>query len=60
MNNGVQHDRHVLGFVGAVESKEELVSNPRGLNFTTLKGRRGGSAIAAAAFNATLIGASDQ
>ena len=49
-----------VGFVGAVESKEELVSNPRGLNFTTLKGRRGGSAIAAAAFNATLIGASDQ
>ena len=49
-----------VGFVGAVESKEELISNPRGLNFTTLKGRRGGSAIAAAAFNATLIGASDQ
>lgn len=49
-----------VGFVGAVESKEELVSNPRGLNFATLKGRRGGSAIAAAAFNATLIGARDQ
>ncbi|MEM8973702.1 MAG: precorrin-8X methylmutase [Pseudomonadota bacterium] len=49
-----------VGFVGAVESKDELLSDHRGLNFVTLTGRRGGSAIAAAAFNATLIGARDQ
>ena len=49
-----------VGFVGAVESKDELIANHRGLNFVTLAGRRGGSAIAAAAFNATLIGARDQ
>ena len=49
-----------VGFVGAVESKDELVSNHRDLNYVTLTGRRGGSAIAAAAFNATLIGARDQ
>ncbi len=49
-----------VGFVGAVESKDELIANHRGLSFVTLTGRRGGSAIAAAAFNATLIGARDQ
>ncbi|MBI3505957.1 MAG: precorrin-8X methylmutase [Proteobacteria bacterium] len=41
-----------VGFVGAVESKAELVANPRGLAFATLPGRRGGSAMAAAAINA--------
>lgn len=41
-----------VGFVGAVESKDELVRCPRGIPFFTLLGRRGGSAIAAAAFNA--------
>ncbi len=46
-----------VGFVGAVESKAELADRPRGLNFVTLGGRRGGSAMAAAAFNAVLIGA---
>lgn len=40
-----------VGFVGAAESKEELVVNPRGCEFITLKGRRGGSAIASAALN---------
>lgn len=49
-----------VGFVGAVESKAELISNSRDLTFATLKGRRGGSAIAAAAFNATLVGARDK
>lgn len=49
-----------VGFVGAVESKAELVANPRGLNFVTLTGRRGGSAIAAAAFNAVWAGAEDR
>lgn len=41
-----------VGFVGAAESKLELASNSRGIPFMTLHGRRGGSAIAAAAVNA--------
>lgn len=41
-----------VGFVGAVESKDELIRNPRGVPFITVKGRRGGSALAAAAVNA--------
>jgi len=44
-----------VGFVGAAESKDELAANPRGIPFITLKGRRGGSAIAAAAVNALAI-----
>ncbi len=49
-----------VGFVGAAEAKQELVSSPRGLSFATLLGRRGGSAMAAAAFNAILIGAGER
>ena len=41
-----------VGFVGAAESKAELANNPRGTPFLTLRGRRGGSAMAAAAVNA--------
>ncbi len=41
-----------VGFVGAAESKAELASHPRGCQFITLAGRRGGSAMAAAAVNA--------
>lgn len=41
-----------VGFVGAAESKIELAANSRGVPFITLHGRRGGSAIAAAAVNA--------
>jgi len=41
-----------VGFVGAAESKAELAANPRGCEFITLPGRRGGSALAAAAVNA--------
>jgi precorrin-8X/cobalt-precorrin-8 methylmutase len=41
-----------VGFVGAVESKVELATNSRGVGFITLHGRRGGSAMAAAAVNA--------
>lgn len=41
-----------VGFVGAAESKAELVRDPRGVPYITLLGRRGGSAIAAAALNA--------
>ena len=43
-----------VGFVGAAESKAELVRNPRGCEFITLEGRRGGSAMAAAAVNSFL------
>lgn len=45
-----------VGFVGAAESKAELAANPRGIPFATLRGRRGGSAIAAAAVNALAAG----
>ncbi|AFZ04233.1 precorrin-8X methylmutase [Calothrix sp. PCC 6303] len=41
-----------VGFVGAAESKTALAANSRGIPFITLHGRRGGSAIAAAAVNA--------
>jgi precorrin isomerase len=41
-----------VGFVGAAESKAELAANSRGVPFVTLHGRKGGSAIAAAAVNA--------
>ncbi len=41
-----------VGFVGAAESKAELAANPRGSDFIALRGRRGGSAMAAAAVNA--------
>ncbi len=41
-----------VGFVGAAESKSELGLNPRGCEFITLKGRKGGSAMAASAVNA--------
>ena len=41
-----------VGFVGAVESKQELARDPRGCPFVTLHGRRGGSALASAAVNA--------
>lgn len=43
-----------VGFVGAAESKAALAANPFGLAFVTLKGRRGGSAMAAAALNALI------
>ena len=41
-----------VGFVGAAEAKQALVENPYGLEFLTVTGRRGGSAIAVAAINA--------
>ena len=44
-----------VGFVGAAESKQALSGNPRGVPFLTLLGRRGGSAIAAAALNAIAL-----
>lgn len=45
-----------VGFVGAAESKALLAEGRHGVPFLTLRGRRGGSAIAAAAFNAIARG----
>jgi precorrin-8X/cobalt-precorrin-8 methylmutase len=45
-----------VGFVGAAESKAELAADPRGCDFVTLRGRRGGSAMASAAVNALAAG----
>jgi precorrin-8X/cobalt-precorrin-8 methylmutase len=41
-----------VGFVGAAESKVELARHPAALEHLVVHGRRGGSAIAAAAVNA--------
>jgi precorrin-8X/cobalt-precorrin-8 methylmutase len=40
-----------VGFVGAAESKEALIANPRGVPFIAVRGRAGGSAMTAAAVN---------
>lgn len=45
-----------VGFVGAAESKHALATLAHGVPFATLPGRRGGSAMAAAAVNALLLG----
>lgn len=45
-----------VGFVGAAESKAALVASPPQCPFATLKGRRGGSAMAGAALNAAVAG----
>ncbi|TYC49259.1 precorrin-8X methylmutase [Rhodobacterales bacterium] len=45
-----------VGFVGAAESKEALAANPFGVPFLAIRGRRGGSAMAAAAVNALAAG----
>jgi precorrin-8X/cobalt-precorrin-8 methylmutase len=41
-----------VGFVGAAESKAMLAADSRGVPFVAVMGRRGGSAMAAAAVNA--------
>ena len=41
-----------VGFIGAAESKEALIEADLGVPYVTLRGRRGGSAMAAAAVNA--------
>ena len=45
-----------VGFVGAAESKAELVRDPRGMAFATVPGRTGGSGWAQAAVNAVAGG----
>ncbi|MBB3751394.1 precorrin-8X/cobalt-precorrin-8 methylmutase [Mycolicibacterium sp. BK634] len=41
-----------VGFVGSAQSKQELIDRPRGMEYLLVQGRRGGSAMAAAAVNA--------
>lgn len=41
-----------VGFIGAAESKQALAEHPAGLEHLVVRGRRGGSAMAAAAVNA--------
>jgi precorrin-8X/cobalt-precorrin-8 methylmutase len=41
-----------VGFVGAAESKDELIAHSRGIPYIAVRGRRGGSAMASAAVNA--------
>ena len=41
-----------VGFIGAAESKDALAEQTLGLDYVVVRGRRGGSAIAAAAVNA--------
>jgi precorrin-8X/cobalt-precorrin-8 methylmutase len=41
-----------VGFVGSAQSKQKLVDCPRGMSYLVVRGRRGGSAMAAAAVNA--------
>lgn len=41
-----------VGFIGAVESKQALAHNHFGLEFITVQGRRGGSAMASSVVNA--------
>ena len=56
LDEGAAHPAAILGipvgFVGAAESKEALITNPRGVPFIAVRGRVGGSAMAAAAVNA--------
>jgi precorrin-8X/cobalt-precorrin-8 methylmutase len=41
-----------VGFVGAAECKAEVIAHSRGIPFVSVRGRRGGSAMAAAVINA--------
>ncbi|MFB7447136.1 precorrin-8X methylmutase [Streptomyces sp. NPDC056194] len=41
-----------VGFIGAAESKDALAENALGLDYLVVRGRRGGSAMTAAALNA--------
>jgi precorrin-8X/cobalt-precorrin-8 methylmutase len=45
-----------VGFVGSAQSKQELIDRPRGMAYLVVQGRRGGSAMAAAAVNAIAWG----
>jgi precorrin-8X/cobalt-precorrin-8 methylmutase len=55
LDEGAPHPAAIVGvpvgFVGAAESKEALIANSRGVPFIAVRGRVGGSAMAAAAVN---------
>ena len=46
-----------VGFVGAAESKDALIASGLDIPYVALRGRRGGSALAAAAVNALALAA---
>jgi precorrin-8X/cobalt-precorrin-8 methylmutase len=48
-----------VGFVGAAEAKEQLIADAGRIPYITLRGRFGGSALAAAAVNALAGGLAD-
>ncbi|MBS4730469.1 precorrin-8X methylmutase [Mycobacterium sp. SM1] len=48
-----------VGFVGSAQAKQELIDHPRGMAYLVVRGRRGGSALAAAAVNAIASGTDD-
>jgi precorrin-8X/cobalt-precorrin-8 methylmutase len=41
-----------VGFIGSAESKQALIDHPAGVPYLVVRGRRGGSAMAASALNA--------
>jgi precorrin-8X/cobalt-precorrin-8 methylmutase len=41
-----------VGFVGSAQSKQQLIDCPRSISYLVVRGRRGGSAMAAASVNA--------
>jgi precorrin-8X/cobalt-precorrin-8 methylmutase len=45
-----------VGFVGSAQAKQELIDRPRGMSYLVVRGRRGGSAMAAAVVNAIAAG----
>ena len=47
-----------VGFIGAAEAKEALIARRPALPYITLRGRRGGSGLAAAAVNGLMVEAS--
>lgn len=56
LDGGAPHPAAILGipvgFVGAAESKDELMTRSSGIPFLVVRGRLGGSAMVAAAINA--------
>ncbi|WP_406299216.1 precorrin-8X methylmutase [Embleya sp. NBC_00888] len=61
IDQGAPHPAAIIGipvgFIGAAESKQALADHPAGIPYLVVHGRRGGSAMTAAALNAL---ASDQ
>ena len=41
-----------VGFVGSAQSKDELIANPRGMNYLVVRGAAAAAMMAAAAVNA--------